>query len=313
MDVHDDGEGWVVTRPDDVLRALTEPLLTTAPMPIADAPVGGAPWLHARMARFSAGEDHHQRRAACELVLTRVDPDALRRRAQDLAAEALAGGGDGDVMAVARDVPVTALATALGLPLGAARRASRLTGELCDALAPGLEPPVVDGDEAARQLLGLLAGMSDLDIAAVSLLFQTRDATAGLIGGALLADAPSSAAPHAVEGRVAHVLSTDPPVQSTRRRASVDLELAGRRIGAGEEVVVLLAAAVPGAVPGWDLAFGAGPHACPGRHLAVALATGVLCAVRALDRWGAGGPVRHEPRPNLRIPVGVALVPLGGT
>lgn len=63
------------------------------------------------------------------------------------------------------------------------------------------------------------------------------------------------------------------------------------------------AAAAQHGPPSPPATFGAGPHRCPGAAHAVALATGVLTALRA-DGWRPvpGQPVNYEPRPNLRLP-----------
>lgn len=83
------------------------------------------------------------------------------------------------------------------------------------------------------------------------------------------------------EGFVAEVLRMEPPVQATSRLASVDLELAGVPISAGDKVLLVLAAANrdPGRYPHPDrfdptrpdnkpLTFGGGIHLCLGAALA---------------------------------------------
>jgi len=81
----------------------------------------------------------------------------------------------------------------------------------------------------------------------------------------------------------------------------------GRRVAAGHGRPLLrhprradLAAAHGGLERDGHLAFGAGPRACPGSVHALALAAGVVDAVR--DGRLVGHEVRYEPRSNLRIP-----------
>ena len=119
----------------------------------------------------------------------------------------------------------------------------------------------------------------------------------------------------------------DPAVQSTRRITSSPIMLGGHRIGEGEAVVVLLAAAnrdaalvdrpdvfdpsrrtVDARVVGFGaFGFGAGHHVCPGDHLGLALAAGVVDAVRSSGRRVESEPVRYERRPNLRIAASLML------
>ena len=94
---------------------------------------------------------------------------------------------------------------------------------------------------------GVLSAHVGDDVAALSILFQTRDATAALIRNAL------------EDGGVESSLRRRPPVVTTRR---VDTET-------GEVLVVDLT----------DRPFGDGPHRCPGERLAIALATGVVNAL----------------------------------
>jgi len=75
----------------------------------------------------------------------------------------------------------------------------------------------------------------------------------------------------------------------------------------GAPVWVVVAAAEEGP-PSQPATFGAGPHACPAAAHAVAVACGVLSALRT-DAWQLvpGQPVGYEPRPNLRLPAAVLV------
>jgi cytochrome P450 len=113
--------------------------------------------------------------------------------------------------------------------------------------------------------------------------------------------------PELLDSAIEEVLRWHPPVLSFRRTAAVDTELAGRRIAAGDKVVVFHASAnfdpavFPdpmrfdiGREPNGHLAFGEGPHVCLGAHFARlqlrALFGEVLWRMRELE---PAGPVRR--------------------
>jgi cytochrome P450 len=141
------------------------------------------------------------------------------------------------------------------------------------AHAMGLEEPVVDlvrdvaqayqpgtGDEsradsAITGLVAVLGGAFD-------------ELTAARIGILVQAFQPTTALIERARHRPVHeVLRDDPPVPATKRQALVATTVGGVRIEAGEVVQLGLSG---------DLAFGAGPHRCPGRELALALIEGAL-------------------------------------
>jgi len=341
--VHENAEGWVVARPDDVAAALSSAALTVG---TASQPPGAAQRLQAQMARFTDGPAHQRRRELVQSLLP--DPARLERDAWSMTSAGLAGRrGRWDAMELARQVPCAVLAASLGTApetIGAAaetadvvpgaadvvpraadvvpRAASSvadLTGQLCAVLAPrsaaGLasgDTPANDGDaaEGDAAATALLAEMATPDgeeraVAAVSILFQAHDATAGLIGLALCAAAGHPQA--SATDLVGLAERGDPPVQCTRRVAARPVTIGGVIIPAGALVWVLLATADRGD-PWPPATFGGGPHACPARMAATALARGVVGAI--LDggwRPVPGQPVGYEPRPNLRIPVSVLL------
>jgi len=315
--VHYRDGGWIAGRPADVAAALTLPTLTVAAaVPAGRPPVGEARVLQARMARFCDGPQHTRRRELLEQLLPAVA--GLEAEAAQRTCTALQhGAGAFDVMPLARTVPVVVLAAALGVPTADLSRVPALTGRLCDALAPWLGvPPVepIDGDQAASQLTALLAQVGPWDdeqvAAAAGLLFQARDATAGLIGAALLADhalVDRGTAGRNLAAGIEWTLRNDAPVQCTRRIAADEVALGGVVVPRGAPVWVVLAAAEQGS-PLRPATFGAGPHSCPGAEHAVALASGVLSALSSNGcRLVPGQHVRHEPRTNLRIPAAVLV------
>jgi len=315
--VHHRADGWIAGRPADVAAALTSRRLTVAAAFPADRPpVGEARVLQARMARFCDGPRHTRRRKLLNQLLPAVA--GLEAEAAQRTCIALQhGAGAFDVMPLARTVPVVVLAAALGVPTADLSRVPALTGRLCDALAPWLGVPPVepaDGDQAASQLTALLAQVGPWDdeqvAAAAGLLFQARDATAGLIGAALLADhalVDRGTAGRNLAAGIEWTLRNDAPVQCTRRIAADEVALGGVVVPRGAPVWVVLAAAEQGS-PLRPATFGAGPHSCPGAEHAVALASGVLSALSSNGcRLVPGQHVRHEPRTNLRIPAAVLV------
>jgi len=306
--VHRRDDGWVVARAPDVTAALLSPALTVA---AADPPVGDARRLQAVMARFCDGPQHTRRRGLLEQLLPGT-PGLEAAAAQRTATALRERTGVVDVMALARRVPVEVLAAALGVPPAELTAVGALVGRLCDALAPCLGAPSAepgDGDKAAGELTAALAALGPWDdeqlTAAAGLLFQARDATAALIGAAVLDDGgPADRDPAA---RVEWALRHDAPVQCTRRTAVDDVALGGVTVPGGAAVWVILAAAEQGP-PSPPTTFGAGPHTCPGAAHAVALARGVLSALRT-ENWQPvpGQPVDYEPRPNLRLPATVLV------
>jgi cytochrome P450 len=211
-----------------------------------------------------------------------------------LAPRSEAGLASGNALAGEGDAAATALLAELAAPgrlpgAGVANRASEANGSA--GVTGGPEAAGSRGEERA--------------VAAVSILFQARDATAGLIGLALCAAAGHPQATAADLVRLAE--RGDPPVQCTRRVAARPVTIGGVTIPAGALVWVLLATADRGD-PWPPATFGGGPHACPARLAATALARGVVGAILG-GGWRPvpGQPVSYEPRANLRIPVSVLL------
>ena len=241
----------LLTDPAAVRAALESDEYT---MPTVDqAAVAGIAWLRANVARFSDGTSHTRRRGYAVDLLATLDPGQLRARAYDLTVETLAHTADPvDVIsAIARPVPVGVLAQALGVH-------SDLTPAVA-AAARSYQPHTAstgEADAAVGVLVTAFGGVADEPTAArIGLLVQACEATAGLIGGAL------------AMGSVDAALRRDPPVRRTRRMLG------------GREIHLDLAA----------LPFGAGRHACPGREQAIAIATGVVDALRA-SRSARRGP-----------------------
>jgi cytochrome P450 len=255
--------------------------------------------LLAKTARFSEGREHRERRAAAQALMP--DPARARETARLLTGHAIADAGPFlDAMPVARQVPVAALACCLGIPGDASDRVASLVGQLCDASAPRLLPHL-PGDglgEAADELAAASAaacGSLAAGEAAVGLMFQARDATAGLVGSALL----RAGDPDLPERAVEEALRRDCPVQATTR---------ARAGTADPPALAWIVLATGDATLDIAPTFGRGRHACPGHAVAAALAAGVVAAFGEAG-WQAvqGQSIGYEPRPNLRIPHQVLL------
>ncbi|KOU09039.1 hypothetical protein ADK86_02270 [Streptomyces sp. NRRL F-5755] len=268
-------------------------------------------WLRARVARFSSGEAHVRRRALAVGPLGGEDAaDALRDAARVRTEALLEGVGPGtvDVMAlVARVVPVEVLADFVGLPVTA--ETAGLVGHVAGAYhAHGVTVPAAD--RALARLVTVCGGTWDEATAArIGLLVQAYDATAGLIGNAAhrmlsgdtgdtggtegtggTGDTPEGSAGSAADTVTAwldQTLSTDPPVRGTFRAPA----------HGGDPVRIALL------TEDGSLAFGAGPHACPGRAHARALAAGVLDALLVRGCRLVRPDLAYEPSANLRVPV----------
>ncbi|MGC0416132.1 hypothetical protein [Embleya sp. AB8] len=273
-----------VTAYADARAVLDQPLLVPEPAAdAADAPAGSLAWLRASVARFTGDAQTHARRHAhAKAEPAGLDPRELRR-----AAAGSAVGADD------RHTVVRILAEELGLPGPNAVADAVVTvsaGYFGDELTPSQAKAA---DEAVASLLARTArkdGVGDLEAAAqrIGLLVQACDATARLVEHARRA-ALGGLPPSSADVLLAEVLRQDPPVTALRRRAPADVRVGGLDLRAGEVVLVDVTAAQH-APAGGDrsdpdigahddpapLAFGAGPHRCPGQAQALALAAGLL-------------------------------------
>lgn len=300
---------WVIAGPHDVGAALASAALSVAPVVGQDGP---AAQLITCMARFCDGAVHDRRRDLLVSMLPPVPTVAASAgaRANEYLLRRTAAF---DIMPMARQLPAEVLALALGLPAAAAERAATLTGVLCDAVTPSLQPREGTrsaGDAAAVELAGVMAdGLGRHDTArvtaAISILFQAREATAALIGATVLAGRYGGSVAPAAQ-RVDDVLRHDAPVQCTRRTAVRDTSVGAAQIPAGAAVWIFVATAEHG--DGRPATFGSGPHGCPGAAHASAIARQVA-AVLTAEGWrpAPGQRIELEPRPNVRVPLRVLV------
>ena len=280
--VHVSDSAVVVGSRRDVLEALERPELV--PHRIDDPSRGPTIALRNVMARFSDGREHAARRASVEAAIASVDVHAVATAARVRTQRDLARG-ELDVLAIAARVPVASLAEALGV--GQPDEIDELVADV-DSIVSVIgrgHPADADSDAATTRVLDRFADRQEGAVAWASVLYQAMDATAALISTRVLAAATRAPAV--------------PAVPRTRRRAAVAVEIGERRFDTGTELSVELGAA--------DLPFGAGPHACPGRDLAVAIADAVVAEIDAgrVDLAAARSDADGRPmRLGLRVPCG---------
>jgi cytochrome P450 len=282
----------VITTPAEVRAVLADPAFVVPPVPNDGAP-GGIVWLRSAVSRFSGKSDHERRRSLVVDELATVDPAALGRTARDRTADLLKSGYEPiDVMAkIARVVPVELLAEALSLPAG--------MSEDVNIVAAAYHPRSdfsATADQAVSRLVKACGGITDEPTAArIGLLVQACDATAGLVGNALIAEKQQKSTT-SVSSILAETLRVNPPVRATRRLATADTRVGNFAITAGEVVTLELAD---------SLTFGDGPRRCPGSEHALAIAGGIVEALRG--RQLIHDEVEYEPSANLRIPVSLLM------
>ena len=309
---------WTARRYADVLAVLADSRFeVTGAGP--GGPPGTLPWLRASVSRFANGAEHRQRRARAIAELRQLEPGRLRRAAARRAAAVMTAaarpGERFDAMALlARRVPMAVMAAGLGVtcPQDAADAAITIAA----GYFPGSDPEAerLAGPATARLADLLGPAGSDVIVARIALMVQGCDATAGLIGMALrlLQDTQQACADWPTGAVLDQVLWLTPVLRASRRTARVPARVNGSgRVGAGETVVCDVEAAhrdpaasgccAPGAAGPRGLAFGSGLRPCPGRAQALALAAGVVDAVREGCTFLPGRRVEYEQSP-LRVP-----------
>jgi cytochrome P450 len=248
---------------DEVRDVLADPVFIVPPVPRVESPVGIA-WLRSHVGRFSSGAEHERRRALAVAEIDRLEPDELRRDARQRAAGALR---EGDPL---QRVPVETLAAALGLPAGLAADVAIAAR----AYQPHVEADADAADGAVARLVEACGGIADeLTAARIGLLVQACDATADLVERAVAAMPEHEGA--TVDEILAGVLREDPPVRATRRLATAPARVNSVELAPGTIVTLDLAAGGDDRLP-----FGFGLRPCPAREHALAIAAGILGAVR---------------------------------
>ena len=207
----------------------------------------------------------------------------------------------------------------------------KLVRDFALGIAPGAAPLAVSrGADVARALVKHFQTRTrDVDLAmtanAIGLLFQTYDATRGLIGNTLVALANHPATLEFVRGNpdklglvVEEAARYDPAAQNTRRYLSESLTIGNNAMRKGECMLLLIAAAnrdqaLNAAPDRFDperaerkmFTFGLGSHACPGKSIALSIAGAAVRHLLAsgLDIASAARRVSYEPSHSVRVPL----------
>lgn len=276
----------------------------------------------AATARFSDGPAGEQARSVAEAALSRIRPEQLRNDLNERITHTLQSEQTCDLTVLARREPIAMLAAHLGFD--SPRECASAVHLLAAALAPQLgaqQPSTAETASALTYLKHATCASNDSEQSNIAaLLFQAYDATAGLVANTVLAASTHRGETYDARALVREAARFDPAAQLTRRIAASDIRLGHVTIPAGDEVVVLIAAAnrdpdrfnrpdrfQPGRSE-IGFGFGAGRHACPADSIAIEMVSGVVDAVIASGLKPGNANVRYEPRPNLRIPQALLLV-----
>lgn len=320
----------VLLHPDCRVRPPHEPV----PPAIAQ---GAAGQVFARLMRMNEGTAHRCPRAAIEPALCAVEAPSV----VEAVGQVIECVDDLDTLMFS--LPVSVVASLLGLPTEQLVTVARLTREFVACLSSLSDEVQLRRADTAASRLSTLFGevLQDTTLLApirrgdwedtnvltanlIGLLSQTCEATAGLIGNALLTLVRQPELIETVRQRpalamalVEEVARYDSPVQNTRRFVARRCTIGGTVLEAGDTVLVLLASANrdPDANPTPDsfmlerpqrriFSFGAGHHRCPGQQLALSIASqAVLALLRRQPGWlDSIAGCSYWPSLNSRIP-----------
>lgn len=300
---------WVAAGAASVDAVLHDPALHVRPPsePVPAAIIGTSLGeIFARMARMTDGSRHTALRHVAVREIERLDLDDVSATATHCAQRLASDLPTNDPEALTgylHAVPATSIATILAI------------GDEPDAVAwihdfaHALSPASTDGDRvkgitAANALIAKLGVPDDWDASAnrIALLFQTYDATAGLIGNTLVRLAKGDES--SLDAALSYVIRYDAPAHNTRRYAAADTVVMNAHIRAGDTVLVLLAAANIDPCGNRSYTFGAGEHACAGAQIATTIAR---AGIEALLNRGIDLTQRcvrgYQPSINVRIPL----------
>ncbi|MFJ9343376.1 cytochrome P450 [Streptomyces sp. NPDC101733] len=344
---HDSALGaWVAAEAAAVRAVLgsgalrVRPVAEPVPAGIVGTPAGE---VFGDLVRMTDGAVAARLKAVVSEALAGCDTARAGELAARFTREVLARGGEVSYEELMFAVPARVVAALSGLTDGADVEAARAIGDFVGCIPAGATPEQQRAaataaarlrellgpglDRAADGLLGELARAADragweelgpLLSNAVGFLSQTYDATAGLVGNTLVALARGASVPEGPEGTAAlvrEVVRYDAPIQNTRRFAAEPFTHGGLTVEAGEQVLVVLAAAnrdpavnpdphalTPGRVNPTVFTFGASAHRCPGARLAGALAAAVVTELRTAGLSTSATPA-YRPLANARIPL----------
>ncbi|APA70123.1 cytochrome P450 [Janthinobacterium sp. 1_2014MBL_MicDiv] len=341
---------WLATGAAGVCAVLEHPACRVrppglaVPLNLAGTPCGA---LFAELVRMNDGERHAVPKQVLARALGQVELARLQARTLRMGGERVPASA-AQLNEALFELPLFAMADVLGFApaqwpalaawtrdfvacLSPLSNAEELAGaqEAAGALLHAFGCLLREADALPGSLLGSIVAQAQalgwhatggLQANLAGLLSQTCEATAGLLGNAIVALRTQPglygqlrATPQLWPAMLGEVSRHDPAIHNTRRYTAEDVDIGGVRVAAGQTVIVVLASAChdasvqaePGALqravaltPG----FGHGRHACPGQSIAHAIAAACMQA------WADGledMPLAWTYRPSLnaRIPV----------
>jgi cytochrome P450 len=283
-------------------HCLVRPSGEAVPKAIAGSAAGA---IFGRLARMNEGPAHAKPKYAIVQMLAAVDLARVGRRTSHFAT--MLQGSDG--AAITRwmfDLPTCVVADLLGLDEAELPQIASWVADFVRCLSPLSTPEQLErASTAAQALMERFVQADDVSLAnQIGLLSQTHEATAGLIGNAIVAllrdpqlQERLRADPQQAGALVRDVARRDPAVQNTRRFVAEATSIAGVALQPGDTILLLLGAADPDEPCG----FGHGRHACPGQELACTIAASALQYLLALPQplaldW------TYKPSANARLP-----------
>jgi cytochrome P450 len=348
---------WVASSAAAVRAVLTSPLVRVRPVaePVPTALLNSpAAAIFRHLIRMNDGAGHCPFKNAVSSAVETIAPAQLKmvshQCARMLMAHLQPSVQPEHLTDFAFQLSVYVVATLLGVPQDRLPEVTGWVDDFVRGIAPASPPEQLEqGNAAAQSLLTLLhallaeqktnardsllthlakaarnIGCDDANIIvanAIGLLMQPYEATAGLIGNALVLLAAHPTMRAQITGNwtlipalLQEVLRADAPVQNTRRFVAEAGIIAGCEVQAGDMILVVLAAANydPAANSNpqhFDLfrqnrqifTFGSGVHACPGEVLATSIAQVALEQLLATDfEFALSG---YRPSANIRIPL----------
>ena len=345
---------WVASSASAVTDVLTSELCRVRPAtePVPEALLGSpAADIFRHLVRMNDGERHYPFKQAVSAALASSIAVRAAQESSKWARLLLDASGSKHLSRFAFHLPVYVVGSLLGVPRDGLHQTALWMSDFARCLAPASSPDQIElGKTAAGHLLkmfrALLAaenqdsllsalareakriGREDMDVIVangIGFLSQAYEATAGLIGNALLALASRpeirnqvTAHPDLLRPVIQEVLRYDSPVQNTRRFLAEDGFVAGEKMKSGDVILVILAAANrdPAVNPNPErfdpfrkerriFTFGVGPHACPGEALATTIAKAgverLIVSGVALERLAETTTYRASA--NTRIPL----------
>jgi cytochrome P450 len=336
-------KAWVGTGAKAVTAVLSHPACAVRPTSARVPPTltgTTAGRIFQQLVRMNDGGKHTHLKAAVTQQTHSIPLHQLPEVSQHWAEKLLEARSAVNLNHFADDLPVYVLADLLGIPSDLTQTAVELVQTFALCLNPlNSSEQVGQGQAAAEDLYALVqqqTGTAFYDqlvektsresatANVIGLMFQSYEATAGLIGNALQTLATYPAMCEALmqdsglsKAFIREVIRWNPSVQNTRRYLTSDAVIAGENMAAEDVVIVVLAAANRDSQLNPDPAqfqlhranpqsftFGHGHHACLGEIIAINIVQAALKRVMELHAVSLIDPqaTTYRRYSNLRIP-----------